>query len=271
MNHQYNKCRKASNCHCHNKCNKCYRESCNCIEYYQSLCTKCGEISALLTKKAMPQMYNKVGDIILYTYTLTNTGSATICYPIEIRDDKLGPQLIKCNYIPPNSSQTFTRIHTITAEDLNTPSITNTATAYIHVKRNKWVYTPLTSSTVTFGSADVSGSIAQQVILEPGIGADVTVTLTNAGNSLTEAQGVSVLLPFPSGVTAGNILLGDGATVGAEGVTISAASIPIGGNFIGGFRYINVQPGYYRWSGDIISKTYDPNPDNNFITNIVSI
>lgn len=118
--------------------------------------SKCEYVSATLAKSANPVAYSEVGEVITYSYTIINTGNATITYPIEICDDKLGAQLFCNSYILPGASQVFTRTYTITAADLNCSTITNTAIANIKVKRSKWVCTRPASATITneFGRWD---------------------------------------------------------------------------------------------------------------------
>lgn len=133
------------------RCNKCYRHDCDCIEYYPCLRTKCGFTSAMLTKTASSARYTEAGQVITYHYTITNTGTDMICYPIQICDDKLGGYIIPHSNIPPCMSQTFSRTYTIVTPDLEQPFITNTAIAYIKVKHNKWVVTQPASATITRG------------------------------------------------------------------------------------------------------------------------
>jgi len=117
--------------------------------FLQCFSTRFGFISANLTKTASPTTYSAVGDTITYTYVLTNTGTDAIRYPMRICDDKLGAQIIPAGFIAPGSSQTFTRTYIITLADLSLPSITNSAIAYIQVECNVFIYTPISSATVT--------------------------------------------------------------------------------------------------------------------------
>lgn len=149
-------CSSGSSCdedHRHHKhkkrCNKCYSHNCECIEYYPCLRSRCGFVSAALTTTASPTQYTEAGQVITYHYTITNTGTDYICYPIQICDDKLGGHIIPCSNIPPCMSQTYSRTYTIISTDLEKPFITNTAIAYIKVKHNKWVVTQPTSATIT--------------------------------------------------------------------------------------------------------------------------
>lgn len=261
------------------RCNKCYRRECDCVEYYPCLRTKCGFISATLTKTANPTFYTAAGQIITYSYTITNTGSAPIYYPIQICDDKLGGQRVPPAYISPGSSQVVTRTYTISPADLADRSITNTAVAYIQVKRCKWVFTQPAagqigaSATITFGSADLSGTLTQ-TLNNAATAVTVLVTINNSASSPTSAFGVNLILPFPAGITSPNVLAGGsigGAAVpvvGTNGVTISQDTIAPGVTNQYSFTYSPVTRGAaYTWSGTITSASFDPNPNNNNVIN----
>ena len=133
------------------RCDKCYRHNCDCVEYYPYIRTRCGCIAAMLTKTASVSHYTGVGQVITYYYTITNIGTEMICFPIQICDDKLGGQIIPCSNIPPCMSQTYSRTYTISPSDLDQTVITNTAIAYIKVKRNKWICTQPSSATIIRG------------------------------------------------------------------------------------------------------------------------
>lgn len=99
---------------------------------------------------AFPTTYTQVGQTIAYTYTIYNVGTAPICYPITICDNKLGGWIIPAVYIPCGGCQSFTRTYTIVAADLVAGSITNTASALIEVECNKAVGTPPASTTILY-------------------------------------------------------------------------------------------------------------------------
>jgi hypothetical protein len=113
---------------------------------------KCGCIAAALSVSATPTTYTQVGQSIAYTYTVYNVGTADICYPINICDDKLGGWVIPCSYIPPGCTQSFTRTYTVVAADITAGSITNSAFALIEVECDKCVCTPQASTTVTYAT-----------------------------------------------------------------------------------------------------------------------
>lgn len=131
------------------RCHKCRRFDCKCLEIVPQFRARCGYISANLTKIANPTTYTQAGTTITYSYTITNTGTAPICHPINICDDKLGGWLIPQASIAPGASQTFSRDYITTAEDFANGNIVNTASALIKVSPSKWVRTPLATATVT--------------------------------------------------------------------------------------------------------------------------
>ena len=89
-----------------------------------------------LTKSASPTTYSAAGQVITYTYGLTNSGNVTLTGPFVITDDKIGT--VTCgtaaNTLAPGASfaGTCTGTYTIQAGDVkvtNDGSVTNHATA----------------------------------------------------------------------------------------------------------------------------------------------
>ena len=81
-----------------------------------------------IVKTASPLVYDAVGDVITYSYAITNSGNVTLPGPFAVSDDKItvsdatGP-------LTPGQSVTATASHTITQGDLDAGSITNHAYA----------------------------------------------------------------------------------------------------------------------------------------------
>jgi hypothetical protein len=83
-----------------------------------------------LVKTANPTTYSSVGDVITYTYEITNSGQTTLSGPFSIIDDKQGT-ISPCGSGPlaAGGSTTCTSTHTISQADITAGSITNVATA----------------------------------------------------------------------------------------------------------------------------------------------
>jgi large repetitive protein len=89
-----------------------------------------------LTKTANPLTYSQAGQTITYTYVIANTGSLAVG-PTQfmIVDDHLGGTAVPftcgpdATLINPGESISCTATYTITQQDMNATSVTNTATA----------------------------------------------------------------------------------------------------------------------------------------------
>src|SRR5207237_880056 len=83
-----------------------------------------------LVKTATPTTYDHVGQVITYSYLVTNTGNVTLPGPFSVSDDKLGT-ISPCGSGPlaPGASTSCTATHTITQADLDAGHITNVACA----------------------------------------------------------------------------------------------------------------------------------------------
>ncbi|MDE3083122.1 MAG: hypothetical protein KGJ39_06850 [Acidobacteriota bacterium] len=84
-----------------------------------------------LVKTASPSTYAKAGDVITYTYTITNSGNVALAPAYySVSDDKLGTiSLAAPTALAVGQSVTLTGTYTITPADVTTGSVTNTATA----------------------------------------------------------------------------------------------------------------------------------------------
>ena len=82
-----------------------------------------------LVKSASPTTYDHVGELITYTYTVTNTGNVTVVGQISITDDKLHGHVPAHGVARPGASLTCTATHAVTQADLDAGSIVNVASA----------------------------------------------------------------------------------------------------------------------------------------------
>ncbi|MDY0088111.1 MAG: SdrD B-like domain-containing protein [Coriobacteriia bacterium] len=87
-----------------------------------------------LLKAASPGTYDAVGDVITYTYTLTNTGNVVLSGPFSVDDDKatVVPDDPALMALAPGASATFTASYVIDQADLDDGSVTNTAQGHGH-------------------------------------------------------------------------------------------------------------------------------------------
>ena len=91
-----------------------------------------GETALALEKSASLTEYDTIGDVIAYSYTVTNTGTVGIAGPFSVSDDKVAA--VDCSSAPasltPGADFTCTASYTITAADLVAGSVTNVAVAH---------------------------------------------------------------------------------------------------------------------------------------------
>jgi large repetitive protein len=82
-----------------------------------------------IVKTASPLTYSAVGAVISYSYLVKNTGNVTLAGPVTVTDNKA---TVTCpaGGLAVGASMTCTATYTITQADLNSGSVTNTATAH---------------------------------------------------------------------------------------------------------------------------------------------
>ena len=194
--------------------------------------------SLAIVKTATPSTYSTAGDVIAYSFDVTNDGFATIGGPVTIDDDKATdeacPDLNTIgdgdDYFDPGEVITCTASYTITATDVTNGSVTNTASAtadsVTSPTDSETVTTSLVAPTITkvFGATSITA----------GGNTSLTVTIGN-----TNASAITLTADLtdnlPTGMTlntAGNsgTCTGVTATAGATSFTMAnGSSIPAGG------------------------------------------
>ncbi len=89
----------------------------------------------LLDKSTTATGYDSVGDLLPYSYLVTNSGNVTITGAITVDDDRIvAPNSVNCPALPagglaPGAAITCTAMHIVTQADLDAGSVTNIATA----------------------------------------------------------------------------------------------------------------------------------------------
>ncbi|MFC3417884.1 DUF7507 domain-containing protein [Algoriphagus hitonicola] len=137
--------------------------------------------------------YDAVGDLVEYSYLITNSGNVVLAGPFTVTDDKIATIAPVDGPLAPGASVTVTATYTITQEDLNAGSVTNTASAS----------TTYGDNTVTSDTDDKTAN------------ADQTPALTIA-KSITAGgtyDAVGDLVEYSYLITSGNVVLAGPFTV----------------------------------------------------------
>ena len=107
--------------------------------------------SLSLDKTANDLFYNHVGQVLSYTYVLTNTGNVTLYPQFWVQDDKTGAA--DCFPWPaslaPGQSHTCTDTYIVTQADLDAGSVVNIANAAAHSEIFGWKRDLFNSDTAT--------------------------------------------------------------------------------------------------------------------------
>ena len=98
-----------------------------------------------IVKTATPITYSAVGQVVSYSYLVTNSGNVTLSGPFAVSDDKATDESCPATAsLAPGGSITCTASYTITQADLDSGSVTNIASA-----SNGTVTSPTDTETVT--------------------------------------------------------------------------------------------------------------------------
>jgi len=167
---------------------------------------------------------NQVGDVITFTYEVTNTGDVTLTN-VSVTDDLEGPISLAKTTLTPGEVTTGTAQHTVTQDDIDAGSRQNVATA----AGNPPIGDPVTDTddeTVTFPqnpSIQIEKTPDQQIVIGVGI-ATFNITVTNSGNvTLTDVNISDPLAPNCDNNTIGT--LAPGASTSYPCTAVVTASI----------------------------------------------
>lgn len=136
-----------------------------------------------LVKDASPAIFTTAGDVIDYTYTVTNSGNVTITAPVTVADDRIAS--VVCPSLPaggllPGVSIVCQASYTVLQSDLDAGSVTNLATA-----SSGGLSSPQVSETATANQSPSIETVktATSVDFEaPGDLAVYDYVVTNTGN-----------------------------------------------------------------------------------------
>ncbi len=153
-----------------------------------------------MTKTASPETYNTPGQIITYTYTVTNTGNTTL-YTVTVWDDKLGNISVPITTagLAPAGTAAVTATYNITQPDIDAGSVTNTAYAV-----SGTTVSNTDQATVTaIQNPQLTITKTADKTVYPGANTVIkyTVTLTNTGNQTLTDVWFDDTLTGISGIT----------------------------------------------------------------------
>jgi large repetitive protein len=138
-----------------------------------------------LAKSASPTTFSTVGQVITYTFQVTNKGSATFTRAVTIVDPKIGN--FTCftptagNTFAPDDVETCQRTYTITQSDLDNGQVVNSAKASTTLgPSGAPLLSPSAEATITADSATQAGALTTTKTVSPTSGATVGSTLTYA-------------------------------------------------------------------------------------------
>ena len=188
--------------------------------------------SIAITKAASPNNVINAGQVVAYTFVVTNTGNVTLT-GLAVSDPLVGLSAIVCpvSVLAPGTSTTCAATYTTTQADVDLGSIPNTA----GVTADPPTGPAITASddelvTVTQGPAiQVVKSAVPGVVSAPGQAIAYSFDVTNTGNVTLTGVGVTDPLPGLSAVTCPVTTLAPGAsTTCAAGYLTTQADIDAG-------------------------------------------
>ncbi len=164
-----------------------------------------------LVKSADPMTYDEVGDVITYSFLLTNSGNVTLYAPYAVTDPLVGT--VTCPATPASlavgESVTCTGSNTIDQADLDAGSVVNTATATANDSQQQPVTSNEDDETVT---AEILPDLTITKTNDAGTPLYVgdtftwTMVVSNSGGTASFAEGEVVFSDsLPAGATYANV------------------------------------------------------------------
>ncbi len=140
-----------------------------------------------LVKTANPLTYSAVGEVISYTYGVTNLGNVPLT-GVLVTDDKA---VVSCpkTTLAVNETMTCTASYTITQADLDAGSVTNHATSV--TDQTGPVYAQATVTAVVRTGLSIDKSVAEKIYTLVGDQLHYSYLVTNTGNVSLTGVGVT--------------------------------------------------------------------------------
>ena len=109
-----------------------------------------------IVKSATPSTYDSVGDVIDYSFVVTNTGNVTLIGPITVSDNKIANVICPDTAsLAPGDDLICSATYTITLDDLDAESVTNVAFAEGYFGETP-VVSPEDTETVTSAAGKIT-------------------------------------------------------------------------------------------------------------------
>jgi hypothetical protein len=210
-----------------------------------------------LVKTATPTTYSTAGQVIGYSYLITNTGNVTLDGPFSVTDDKAAVTCPVAASLAPGASITCTASYIITQADLDSGSVTNVARAYSanETESNE------DSETVTAVQNPALTTLKTETSEGPYAAGDTItydIVVTNTGN--VTLTGVTVT---DDSASLGACVPAQPATLAPGASMTCSASHAVTSEDVDNGRYVNTAAGDSDQTAPITSSvTVDFTPDN---------
>ncbi len=188
--------------------------------------------SISIAKSASPNTVSAVGEVVTYSFLVTNIGNVTLT-AVAVSDPLPGLSAVSCplNSLAPSASTTCTATYTVTQADVDAGSIANTATASGTPPSGPAV-TDVDSATVTAtpaASISIAKSASPNTVSAVGEVVTYSFLVTNTGNVTLTAVAVSDPLPGLSAVSCPQITLAPSASTTCTATyTVTQADVDAG-------------------------------------------
>ncbi len=246
----------------------------------------------MIVKSADPSLYTEAGDVINYSYLLINSGNVPLQGPFSVNDDRTDNE--SCpdeDTLDPGETMTCSSSYTITPADMNSGSVSNTASGQGYSNGNpinsspdsetvNLAFTPAPSMTIIKSARETSYNAAGDVL-------HYTYYIVNTGNvpldgpfSVSDDKASDESCPDEDSLDPGDFItctatytveagdLSDGsvtnkATAGASynGEPVNSgetsATVPVGSAPIPSLRIVkSATETSYNAEGDVLNYTY---------------
>ncbi len=171
----------------------------NSVSYQDTSTAKYATTGLSLSKSALETTFLTVGDLLHYSFEVTNNGSAPLPGPVTVADDKANDEScpdVKTvgdldDYLDPGETLICTATYTVTAGDVTAGAVTNTASATaggVTSNTASRTINRLIADLTVLKTNDVSGSVELDGTFH------WTITVTNSGAGTASFADTEVLL-----------------------------------------------------------------------------